>query len=163
MPKVGQVGPSWGPKPALEGVWQVRSARAAQAVQDGAAAGPSWRPWTPLPDPLRKLGLSRVQASFSVNNTLQTACWASWRASRRPETVLSNGPSVFVTFDLELKLAKCGMQACGGLKIGLVSSAAGRSADLLVKMSVSPRRNTQFSRYGARRARRVVARKSSLE
>ena len=27
----------------------------------------------------------------------------------------------FVTFDLELKLAKCGLQACGGCKIGLVS------------------------------------------
>ena len=45
----------------------------------------------------------------------------SWRASRRPETFLSNGPSVFHTFDLQLKLAKCGLKACGGPKIGLVS------------------------------------------
>ena len=45
----------------------------------------------------------------------------SWRARRRPETFLSNGPSVFHTFDLQLKLAKCGLKACGGPKIGLVS------------------------------------------
>ena len=45
----------------------------------------------------------------------------SWCASRRPETFLSNGPCVFVTFELELKLAKCGLKACGGCKIGLVS------------------------------------------
>ena len=35
--------------------------------------------------------------------------------------MLSNGPSVFATFELELKLAKCGQKACGGCKIGLVS------------------------------------------
>ena len=45
----------------------------------------------------------------------------SWCASRRPETFLSNGPCVVVTFELELKLAKWGLKACGGCKIGLVS------------------------------------------
>ena len=45
----------------------------------------------------------------------------SWCASRRPETFVSNGPCVVVTFELELKLAKCGLKACGGCKIGLVS------------------------------------------
>ena len=45
----------------------------------------------------------------------------SWCASRRPETLLSNGPCGFVTFELELKLAKCGQKASGGCNIGLVS------------------------------------------
>ena len=75
----------------------------------------------PLPEAVILLGVSRVQASFRNKNTIQTACWASWCASRRPETFLSNGPNGFVTFDLELKLAKWGLQACGGCKIGLVS------------------------------------------
>ena len=67
------------------------------------------------------LGLLRCQASFDCKNTIATACWVSWRASRGPENSLSNGPSVFVTLDLELKLGKWGLQACGGCKIGLVS------------------------------------------
>ena len=50
---------------------------------------------------------------------------------------MSNGPSVFVTFELELKLSKWGLKACGGCKIGLGSRTGGRSADLLVNMTVS--------------------------
>ena len=34
--------------------------------------------------------------------------------------MLSKGPCVFCTFDLQLQLAKWGLKACGGCKIGLV-------------------------------------------
>ena len=43
------------------------------------------------------------------------------RSQEQKMRVLLNGLNVFVTFDLELKLAKCGLQACGGCNIGLVS------------------------------------------
>ena len=37
--------------------------------------------------------------------------FVSWRASRRPETFLSNGPCAFLTFDLQQKLTKCRLKA----------------------------------------------------
>ena len=121
-PAEAQDGPSWAPKPALEGVWQVRSARAAQAVQDGAAAGPSWRPWTPPPaGTLNKAWVFEGSGQLCCKLTIQNACWVSWCASRRPEKMLSNGLSVFVTSELELKLAKRGLKASGGCNIGVVS------------------------------------------
>ena len=58
---------------------------------------------------------------FLLPLPIENAHVLSWCASRRPETFLSNGPSVFATLDFELKLAKWGLQACGGWKIGLVS------------------------------------------
>ena len=37
--------------------------------------------------------------------------------------MLPNGPNVFATVDLQLKLAKSGLKACGGCKIGLARSS----------------------------------------
>ena len=75
----------------------------------------------PLPEPLSLLGLSKVQASFICETQYKLDAGRLGVPSGGLRRVLSNGPSVFVTFDLGLKLAKCGLQACGGCKIGLVS------------------------------------------
>ena len=91
------------------------------SAQDRAASGPTWRPWGGLLDPLILRGKTRPEASFLLSLLMESEDFLSWRASRRPETFLSNGPCVFHTFDLQLKLAKCGLKASGGPKIGLVS------------------------------------------
>ena len=74
-----------------------------------------------MPEPMIVLGLLRVQASFSCKPqyTLHVGCLGVPAGGLRH--VLSNGPNGFATCDLELKLGKRGLQACGGCKIGLVS------------------------------------------
>ena len=64
---------------------------------------------------------NEASGQFVLSLPIESEDLLSWRASRRPETFLSNGHCVFHTFDLQLKLAKCGLKACGGPKIGLVS------------------------------------------
>ena len=57
---------------------------------------------------------------FELQNTIGNADLLAWRASRRREKILSNGPCAFCTFDLQLKQTKWGLKACRGSKIGLV-------------------------------------------
>ena len=70
-------------------------------VQDRAASGPFWRPWNGLLEPLKHLGRLRPEARFLLSMPIENADFLSWRASRRPETFLSNGPCIFHTFDLQ--------------------------------------------------------------
>ena len=102
------------------GVWRARPARAvklckleAQESQAGA-----------LDPPAGTLDVAWVvegSGQLLLLLPIENEDVLSWRASRRPETFLSTGPCVFLTFDLQLKVAKSGVKACGGSKIGLVS------------------------------------------
>ena len=74
----------------------------------------------PCRNPSCLLELLRVLASFS-STTQYKLHVGRLGVPAGGLTCLSTGPSVFTTFDVELKLAKCGLQACGGCKIGLVS------------------------------------------
>ena len=75
----------------------------------------------PLPEPLILLGLLRVQASFcsKTQYKLHVGRLGVPAGGLRPFCRMVLAFSSL--FELELKLAKCGLKACGGCKIGLVS------------------------------------------
>ena len=77
-------------------------------------------PWTPLPGPLVLLGRLRVEASVCCPCQQKTHMFCLGVPAGGLRPFVSTGHCVFVTFELELKLAKCGLKACGGCKICLL-------------------------------------------
>ena len=106
-PKNGQV---WPPERPRRGVLEVRSARVVKLCRL-SRRGAKLEALEPPPGTPKKAWVFEAWGLFLLTGVAENAHSLSWRASRRPETFLSNGPCVFLTFDLQQKLTKCGLKA----------------------------------------------------
>ena len=89
-PKNGQV---WPPERPRRGVLEVRSARVVKLCRS-SRRGAKLEALEPPPGTPKQAWVFEASGLFLLTGVVENAHSLSWRASRRPETFLSNGPCV---------------------------------------------------------------------